>query len=332
MLNWTASDSPNVTNYNVYRSVSSGGPYNFIANVGIATSYADYNVQNGQSHYYVTTAVDNSGQESQYSNEVAAAVPIAISLTATINLVGQSATPGWRVVGVGDFNGDGYADVLWFNGNTGALSEWLLDGQGNVIATPILSMACGPGCYPQWQVVGVGDFNGDGHADILWFNGNTGVLSEWLLDGRGNVIATPILSRACGPRCYSQWQVVGVGDFNGDGHADVLWFNGNTGVLSEWLLDGQGNVIATPSLSMTCGPGCYPQWQVVGVGDFTGDGHADVLWFNANTGTLSEWLLDGQGNVIGTPGLSMACGPGCYSSTARPMITAPPSAGQRRNR
>jgi hypothetical protein len=40
---------------------------------------------------------------------------------------------------VGDFNGDGYADVLWFNPNSGALAEWLLDGQGNVISTPILS-------------------------------------------------------------------------------------------------------------------------------------------------------------------------------------------------
>jgi len=32
------------------------------------------------------------------------------------------------------------------------------------------------------------------------------------------------------------------------------------------------------------------------VGDFKRDGHADVLWFNANSGELSERLLDGQGN------------------------------------
>jgi fibronectin type 3 domain-containing protein len=38
-------------------------------------SYADGSVQNGQTYYYVATAVDGSGNESVYSNEVAATVP-----------------------------------------------------------------------------------------------------------------------------------------------------------------------------------------------------------------------------------------------------------------
>ena len=114
------------------------------------------------------------------------------------------ANPPFRVVGVGDFNGDGHADVLWFNANSGALVEWLLDGQGNVIANPILSSTCGSGCYPQWQVVGVGDFNGDRRADVLWFNAKSGALGEWLLDGQGNVISSPILSGACGSGCSPQ--------------------------------------------------------------------------------------------------------------------------------
>jgi hypothetical protein len=112
----------------------------------------------------------------------------------------------------------------------------------------------------------------------------------------------------------------------------VLWFNTNTGALSEWLLDGKGNVIAGLGLSMICGLGCYPPWQVVGVGDFNGDGRADVLWFNTNTGVLAEWLLDGKGNVIAGLGLSWTCGLGCYSSSAIPIVTSPASVGQRRMR
>jgi fibronectin type 3 domain-containing protein len=38
-------------------------------------SYADSNVQSGQTYYYVATSVDASGNESVYSNEVSAIVP-----------------------------------------------------------------------------------------------------------------------------------------------------------------------------------------------------------------------------------------------------------------
>jgi hypothetical protein len=38
----------------------------------------------------------------------------------------------------------------------------------------------------------------------------------------------------------------------------MLWFNAKSGQLSEWLLDGQGNVIAAPILSRTCGSGFFP--------------------------------------------------------------------------
>jgi len=39
-------------------------------------------------------------------------------------------------------------------------------------------------------------------------------------------------------------------------------------------------------------------WTVVGVGDFNGDGRADVPWRHSS-GTLAVWLLDGV-SVIGS--------------------------------
>jgi len=79
----------------------------------------------------MTTAVDNTGAESVYSNQAVVALPNGISQAATVSLIGQSATLGWLVVGVGDFNSDGHADVLWFNANTGTL----LNGYWTVGAT-----------------------------------------------------------------------------------------------------------------------------------------------------------------------------------------------------
>ena len=74
-LNWNASTS-SVVGYNVYRGAQSGGPYTMINTaLDAATNYVDLSVQAGQTYYYVATAVDGSGDESVYSNEVIAAVP-----------------------------------------------------------------------------------------------------------------------------------------------------------------------------------------------------------------------------------------------------------------
>ena len=74
-LSWGPSSS-SVSGYNIYRGTVSGGPYAKVnASVDAATTYADSTVQSGQTYYYVTTAVNSSGMESTYSNQVVAQVP-----------------------------------------------------------------------------------------------------------------------------------------------------------------------------------------------------------------------------------------------------------------
>jgi TolB protein len=74
-LSWGASSSSNVVGYNVYRAGASGGPYATVASANSGTSFVDGSVQSGQAYYYVVTAVDTSGGESAYSNQVQAVIP-----------------------------------------------------------------------------------------------------------------------------------------------------------------------------------------------------------------------------------------------------------------
>jgi hypothetical protein len=74
-LAWNPSSST-VNGYNVYRSNTSGGGYGKINSQLVASlNFTDTSVQSGTTYYYVTTAVDASGNESEYSNESAAIIP-----------------------------------------------------------------------------------------------------------------------------------------------------------------------------------------------------------------------------------------------------------------
>ena len=74
-LSWGASSSSNVQGYNVYRAGVSGGPYAAVVSANAGTTFVDGSVQSGQTYFYVVTAVDSSGTESAYSNQVQAVIP-----------------------------------------------------------------------------------------------------------------------------------------------------------------------------------------------------------------------------------------------------------------
>jgi hypothetical protein len=75
VLGWIASSST-IAGYNVYRSTVSGSSYSKVNSSLVAgLSYSDSSVTGGTTYYYVATAVDSSGNESGYSNEVPATVP-----------------------------------------------------------------------------------------------------------------------------------------------------------------------------------------------------------------------------------------------------------------
>ena len=95
--------------------------------------------------------------------------------------------PDWHVKGTGDFNGDGFSDILWQD-DSGEVSIWEMNGTSVIGAASIGN----PG--PSWHALGTGDFNGDGRADILWQN-SSGQVVTWEMNGTSlissNSLANP---------------------------------------------------------------------------------------------------------------------------------------------
>src|SRR5947207_2494571 len=195
--------------------------------------------------------------------------------------------PAWQIPGTGDFDGDGKADILWRNAVTGENYIWLMNGLSIASSGSVNFVDPTSG----WQVQGIGDFDGDGRADILWRNLSTGDNYIYLMNGW--TIAAQGLVNAVSDQA---WQVKGIGDFDGDGRADILWRNSSTGENYIWLMNGlstasQGSVNFVD-----------PAWQVKGIGDFDGDGKADILWRNLSTGEnyiylMNGWTIAAQGLV-----------------------------------
>jgi Putative Ig domain len=76
LLNWAASPSLSVIGYNVYRSTVSGSAFAKINSSPIeGLSYTDATVAAGQTYYYVATAINLSGDESTYSEQIQMNIP-----------------------------------------------------------------------------------------------------------------------------------------------------------------------------------------------------------------------------------------------------------------
>jgi hypothetical protein len=83
-LNWFSGGTPNTT-YSIYRSLVAGGPYSLINSSIAPTAYVHSSPTIGVTNYYVVTAVDGLGNESNASNQ-AFVVPVSPLPSAPTNI------------------------------------------------------------------------------------------------------------------------------------------------------------------------------------------------------------------------------------------------------
>jgi hypothetical protein len=87
----------------------------------------------------------------------------------------------------------------------------------------------------------------------------------------------------------SGWVIKGAGDFDGNGTSDILWQNSTSGEVYIWLMNG--TTITNQGTPFTVSPSSG--WVIQGVGDYNGDGKADILWRNSTSGDAYVWLMNG---------------------------------------
>jgi hypothetical protein len=111
-------------------------------------------------------------------------------------------------------------------------------------------------------------------TEILWHNSSTNEIQIWFMDGRevvgrGTVLGEDDKEAFIGP----PWRIVGVGDFDRDGTADILWHNSSTNEIQIWFMNGRevvgrGTVLGEDDKEAFIGP----PWRIVGVGvSFAGE-------------------------------------------------------------
>lgn len=182
-------------------------------------------------------------------------------------------------IAVADFNGDKLPDIAVA---TGAPIPRLLleqaDGTFVLAADPNTTPGSGPGS------LAVGDFNGDGHADLeMGPNTFNGVPTLVFGDGQGHFSA-PVTVSTASPA---------IADFNGDGRSDMAFFNFSFGACIPGCplvvsLGQTNNTFLTKSTLLT-----GIQGNVIAIGDLNGDGKQDVVLNEG--GFLQVYLGNGDG-------------------------------------
>ncbi len=195
---------------------------------------------------------------------------------------------------VGDFNGDGQTDAAYADLPSGGTKKVTILAQNNGVFTPLHTETLTAGI----QGLKAGDFNGDAHDDLVWYDNG----SLQILAGTPGTFGSPV-TKSIQPQLNYGF----VRDLDHDGFDDLVLYESS---FSGWRMDalfGQAsNFFSSPQVVVPSGNSS--RCDYVGPFDVDSDGNEDVLCVLRNTPGYTLLRHDGarrfsprpyQTNMIG---------------------------------
>lgn len=199
-----------------------------------------------------------------------------------------SVTSGYFVGAAGDFNNDGYSDIV-FTSASHDLWLWSNNHNGGFTSTEIDT-------YPSnWELIGAGDVDGDGYDDLLWLNPVDCQFAYWTMHGAVRT-GSRIINVACG------YYPVSLGYYTPSNRISIVWTSSANDVYF-WDSTGLGfnSYNATPYFNYYLGS--ISHFSAFG-GGYEGSGiGVESNDFNHNyAGGLISRTFDSSGNATGFTG------------------------------
>lgn len=184
------------------------------------------------------------------------------------------------IVPFGDFNGDGYSDLLVLNRN-GVLRAYLGFGQAYFNSQGAKSIKIGTGWSRYNALAYPGDLTRDGRPDLV-ARDKQGRLWLYASTGKGSFRNRREIGRGWGRYV----RLIGAGDLTGDGIGDLLAITKNG---TMWRYDGNGRGGFRDRRLVSSGWSKYN--VVIGIGDLNNDGCNDLVARSRRGGL---WLFAGN--------------------------------------
>ncbi len=191
----------------------------------------------------------------------------------------SSASRAPQAIAAGDFNKDGFQDVVVADNTANSFEIFNGNGTGN-LAAPLRFLS---GSQP--IAIATGDFNKDGKLDVAIVNNSDNDVAVVL--GNGDGTFQDIESYISGSNVRS----VALGDFNGDGKTDFLVSNSSASAYSVNLFTGNGKGSFTLASTVSLASDVYS----IAAGDFNQDKKLDFVVANETSNQVSVVFGNGNG-------------------------------------